>query len=58
MNAEHAWQATVGQLQHDMSKAAFDTWVSSAELIAYNGTKAAWKLALRARMPVIGLRTD
>ncbi|HOE70539.1 MAG TPA: chromosomal replication initiator protein DnaA [Brevefilum sp.] len=36
MNAEHAWQATVGQLQHDMSKAAFDTWVSSAELIAYD----------------------
>ena len=36
MNAEQAWQATVGQLQMEMSKAAFDTWVKSAELIAYD----------------------
>jgi len=36
MNAEHAWQATLGQLQMEMSKASFDTWVSSAELLAYD----------------------
>ena len=36
MNVEYAWQATLGQLQLDMSKAAFDTWVSSAELLEYN----------------------
>ncbi len=33
MNAEQAWQATVGQLQMDMSKAAFDTWVRNTELV-------------------------
>ncbi len=33
MNSQQAWQATVGQLQMEMSKAAFDTWVRSAELV-------------------------
>jgi chromosomal replication initiator protein len=33
MNAQTAWQATVGQLQMEMSKASFDTWVRSAEFI-------------------------
>ena len=33
MNAQNAWQATVGQLQMEMSKASFDTWVRSAEFI-------------------------
>ncbi len=36
MNAEHAWQATLGQLQMEMSKASFDTWVSSAEFLGYD----------------------
>jgi len=36
MNAQQAWQATVGQLQMEMSKAAFDTWVRSAELVKHN----------------------
>jgi chromosomal replication initiator protein len=35
MNAEQAWQATLGQLQRDMSKAAFDTWVRDAKLVTY-----------------------
>jgi chromosomal replication initiator protein len=34
MNAQQAWQATMGQLQMEMSKAAYDTWVSSAELVS------------------------
>lgn len=35
MNAEQAWQATLSQLQSEMPKASFDTWVRSAELIRY-----------------------
>jgi chromosomal replication initiator protein len=35
MNPQQAWQATLGQLQMEMSKAAFDTWVKSAELVNY-----------------------
>jgi chromosomal replication initiator protein len=35
MNAEQAWQAALGQLQMDLSKAAFDTWVRSAEFISF-----------------------
>lgn len=35
MNAAQAWQATLGQLQMEMPKAAFDTWVRDAELVAY-----------------------
>ncbi len=35
MEATQAWQATLGQLQMDMPKAAFDTWVRDAELISY-----------------------
>ncbi len=36
MNAHQAWQQLVGQLEMEMSKAAFDTWVRSAELLEYN----------------------
>ncbi len=36
MNAQQAWQATLGQLQMEMSKAAYDTWVRSAELVSYD----------------------
>lgn len=35
MNAQGAWQNLISQLQMEMSKAAFDTWVRSAELIQY-----------------------
>ena len=35
MNAEQAWQAAMGQLQMEMPKAAYTTWVRDAELIAY-----------------------
>jgi chromosomal replication initiator protein len=33
VNPQQAWQATLGQLQMEMSKAAFDTWVRNAELV-------------------------
>jgi chromosomal replication initiator protein len=39
MNGQQAWQATVGQLQMEMSKAAFDTWVRSAEFVAHRNNK-------------------
>jgi chromosomal replication initiator protein len=35
MNAQQAWQATLGQLQTSMSKAAFDTWVRNTELVSH-----------------------
>lgn len=35
MKAELAWQAAVGQLQMEMPKASFDTWVKAAEYVAY-----------------------
>jgi chromosomal replication initiator protein len=35
MKAEQAWQAATGQLQLEMPKPVFDTWVSEADLIAY-----------------------
>ena len=35
MNAQQAWQAARGQLQMEMPKAAFDTWVRNAEFVSY-----------------------
>jgi len=35
MKPSQAWQAALGQLQLDMPKAAFDTWVRDAEFISY-----------------------
>jgi len=35
MKAEQAWQAALGQLQMDMPKAAFDTWVRGTEFISF-----------------------
>ncbi len=36
LNSQQAWQAATGQLQMEMSKASFDTWVRSAELVSCN----------------------
>jgi chromosomal replication initiator protein len=35
MNAERHWQAALGQLQMELPRAAFDTWVRDAEYLAY-----------------------
>jgi len=35
MNAHQAWQNLIGQLQSEMAKASFDTWVRSAELVNF-----------------------
>jgi chromosomal replication initiator protein len=34
-NAERIWEAALGQLQMDMPRATFDTWVRDARLLAY-----------------------
>lgn len=36
MNPQQAWQATLGHLKMEMSKAAFDTWVRSTEFLSYD----------------------
>jgi len=36
MNVQQAWQATLGQLQMEMPKASFDTWVRNAHLVNQN----------------------
>ncbi len=39
MNPEHAWQSVLGQLQMEMPKASFDTWVRDTQPLSYeNGT--------------------
>jgi chromosomal replication initiator protein len=47
MNAEHAWQATLGQLQLEMSKASFDTWVSSAEFLGYDTETGCFEIGVK-----------
>ncbi len=37
MNPQQAWQATLGQLQMEMNKASFDTWVKDTQLISSEG---------------------
>ena len=34
-NAESTWQATLGELQLQMTKATFDTWVKQTHVVAY-----------------------
>jgi len=36
MNAEMAWHAALGQLQMEMPKAAFHTWVKNTEFLSYD----------------------
>src|SRR5829696_1253337 len=35
MNAEQAWQSVLGQLQMEMPRASFDTWVRDTRPISY-----------------------
>ncbi|NMC14831.1 MAG: chromosomal replication initiator protein DnaA, partial [Chloroflexi bacterium] len=35
MNPDQAWQAALGQLQMEMPKPAFDTWVRDAEFLSF-----------------------
>ncbi|MEW5828619.1 MAG: DnaA/Hda family protein, partial [Chloroflexota bacterium] len=36
MDAERAWQSVLGQLQMEMPKASYDTWVRDTRLVDYN----------------------
>ncbi len=36
MNAQQAWQAAQGQLQMELSKATYDTWVKQTQLIRFD----------------------
>lgn len=47
MNAKQAWQAALGQLQMEMSKASFDTWVKNAELIQYDEADGIFKIGVQ-----------
>src|SRR6266542_1109949 len=39
MNPEQAWQSVLGQLQMEMPRASFDTWVRDTKPVSYqNGT--------------------
>jgi len=44
MNAQQAWQATIGQLHMELSKASFDTWVKNTQLISYEDTSGTFAL--------------
>ena len=35
MDAEQAWQSALGQLQMEMPKASFDTWVRDTQIASY-----------------------
>jgi chromosomal replication initiator protein len=35
MDAEQAWQSALGQLQMEMPKASFDTWVRDTQIVSY-----------------------
>ena len=35
MNSEQAWQSVLGQLQMEMPKASFDTWVRDTQPLSY-----------------------
>jgi chromosomal replication initiator protein len=37
MNAEQAWQSVLGQLQMEMPRASFDTWVRDTKPVSYQG---------------------
>ena len=39
MNPSQAWQAAIGQLQMEMPKAAFDTWVRDTQFVSFEESK-------------------
>ena len=36
MNAEHAWQSVLGQLQMEMPRASYETWVRDTKLVSFD----------------------
>ena len=39
MDGQQAWQSALGQLQMEMPKASFDTWVRDTHILSYDGSK-------------------
>ena len=55
MNAEQAWQAVLGQLQMEMPRASFDTWVRDTRFIGWEDGVS--PLAREIIMPATGWKT-
>jgi chromosomal replication initiator protein len=47
MNSEQAWQSALGQLQMEMPKASFDTWVRDTKVFGYDEEKGVFTVAVR-----------
>jgi chromosomal replication initiator protein len=39
MDGQQAWQSALGQLQMEMPKASFETWVRDTQILSYEGNK-------------------
>ena len=39
MDGQQAWQSALGQLQMEMPKASFDTWVRDTQILSFEGNK-------------------
>ena len=46
MNTEQAWQSVLGQLQMEMPRASFDTWVRDTQLLSYDPAFGARQTAI------------
>lgn len=47
MNAQQAWQATHGQLQMEMSKASYDTWVRDTQVVRYDEDNGIYTIGVK-----------
>ena len=52
MDAFHAWQSVLGQLQMEMPRASFDTWVRETQAVSLDEGK----LTISTRMEAIAGR--
>ena len=50
MNAEQAWQSVLAQLQMEMPRASFDTWVRDTRPMAYENGILPLVCAMRMRV--------
>ena len=47
MNAQQAWQATHGQLQMEMSKASYDTWVRDTQVVRFDEDNGIYTIGVK-----------
>jgi chromosomal replication initiator protein len=55
MEASQAWQATKGQLQMELPKATYDTWVRDTKFVDHQ--ENTFVIGVQTHMRVIGLKT-